>query len=54
VNGNRSEMQSIICKVLMAAASTQRFLELLKEPSLICSLAEKTLDFAAIEALFSL
>jgi BioD-like phosphotransacetylase family protein len=35
VNGNRSEMQSIIYKVLVAAASTQRFLELLKEPSLI-------------------
>lgn len=35
VHGNRREMQRIIYKVLVGAASTQRFMELLKEPSLI-------------------
>jgi len=35
VHGNRREMQRIIYQVLVAAASTQRFLELLKKPSLI-------------------
>lgn len=35
VHGNRREMQRIIYKVLVGAASTQRVMELLTEPSLI-------------------
>jgi uncharacterized protein len=35
VHGSRRELQRIIYKVLVGAASTQRFMELLKEPSLI-------------------
>jgi uncharacterized protein len=35
VHGNRRELQRIIYRVLVGAASTQRFMELLKEPSLI-------------------
>ena len=35
VHGNRREMQRIIYRVLVGAASTQRVMELIKEPSLI-------------------
>jgi len=35
VHGNRRELQRIIYRVLVGAASTQRFMELLTEPSLI-------------------
>jgi uncharacterized protein len=35
VHGNRRDMQRIVYRVLVGAASTQRFMELLKEPSLI-------------------
>jgi uncharacterized protein len=54
VHGNRREMQRIIYRVLVGTASTQRFMELITEPSLIVTTSSRNEQLVTLAHLYQM